>query len=1050
MRKHFLILMLLTLLPFAGWAAAGDPTAKAGLVYDANEKELVNDGTADGKEYYYAKVANEADAPTSTAAYSTTLPKETNAGDWDVWFIVKNSSDALADADLETAVKLDVKIAKATLTIQLLPVGITYGDNTTGLNGYYDVTYPVAGQNTPEAVGLTITPSWPSDLSVGTRTYSVSASANTNYNIALVTTQANFTVSKKAILIKTKFTHPAHFYYGDNIPELGVEFEGLVGTDELTVDASKLSFTIQNANTDAIAETETERAWLAVGTWNITPAYTGTYANYEVTVNETTSKQELTVEKRAIAGITVQYEGISASNPYKGAAYAPTFKAFIGEGANKKEVPTASYTLKLYKTNTYTEENTDYRNKGDFWVKVTDSGVGNFDDATPYTKDAVWFKIVPVTLTVQVSDFTKIYDHTANLTVTQDMTNAGFKWLTFYTLKGTDKDANFAAVVPTTTKVDVKAGGYAEELTVTSAALENVLGNHDNYNYNIIPGKLTINPATLTFAAKTTSSKYTKKSDENDAFALEYEITGYVDDNTATQAAINTAIFTTDNAPSLVRTNTSNVPGQYPISWSQGTKKSTVVNYDIVYTDVPSTVFLTITPVEGAHVVVTIFPKSKTYDKTPTTFGTLVEGEDYIVSGKVPTDVLEGTLTLSYGDKEDADTYELVGSGFELSAEALLHYDTTTYPTGIEYVNGEYTINPVKISSLTINEQMLKVGEAVKQNSAEYTAYTAAGVLEDDNLGAVIAENVDNTDENAPSAANETGIFSKGLVVSAFTNPNYVIDVTGGKFYGRLIRYAGEAYVLDDSKDLTAAAELVAKNALGTPMPITFSSRNMNAEKWNALVLPFDVTMTELIQAFGQYVVVDVLKETSDGNAHFKINLEETIEANTPFLIMMKTAKNMNTVNFANKIIKYVTVGDNQTVRDEQGNPYVTNGSGVKFIGVYKQQSFTYETGAGIKYMSGGQFFTVGEGYTGADADHTLYQKPLRAYLDMSETLSAHPMIFIENPDGSTTAISAINADNLVNNYTKDGWFTINGMKLNDMPTEKGIYIHNGKKVVLK
>lgn len=40
--------------------------------------------------------------------------------------------------------------------------------------------------------------------------------------------------------------------------------------------------------------------------------------------------------------------------------------------------------------------------------------------------------------------------------------------------------------------------------------------------------------------------------------------------------------------------------------------------------------------------------------------------------------------------------------------------------------------------------------------------------------------------------------------------------------------------------------------------------------------------------------------------------------------------------------------------------------------------------------------------------------------------------------------------DNVVESYTKDGWYTVNGVKLNDMPTVKGIYIHNGKKIVIK
>ena len=46
---------------------------------------------------------------------------------------------------------------------------------------------------------------------------------------------------------------------------------------------------------------------------------------------------------------------------------------------------------------------------------------------------------------------------------------------------------------------------------------------------------------------------------------------------------------------------------------------------------------------------------------------------------------------------------------------------------------------------------------------------------------------------------------------------------------------------------------------------------------------------------------------------------------------------------------------------------------------------------------------------------------------------------------------SAIGINTIDNDqWTKDTWFTINGIRLKDKPTKKGIYIHNGKKVIVK
>ena len=37
-----------------------------------------------------------------------------------------------------------------------------------------------------------------------------------------------------------------------------------------------------------------------------------------------------------------------------------------------------------------------------------------------------------------------------------------------------------------------------------------------------------------------------------------------------------------------------------------------------------------------------------------------------------------------------------------------------------------------------------------------------------------------------------------------------------------------------------------------------------------------------------------------------------------------------------------------------------------------------------------------------------------------------------------------------LNKVQNDEWFSLDGMKLNGQPTEKGIYIRNGRKVILK
>ena len=87
------------------------------------------------------------------------------------------------------------------------------------------------------------------------------------------------------------------------------------------------------------------------------------------------------------------------------------------------------------------------------------------------------------------------------------------------------------------------------------------------------------------------------------------------------------------------------------------------------------------------------------------------------------------------------------------------------------------------------------------------------------------------------------------------------------------------------------------------------------------------------------------------------------------------------------------------------------------------------------------------------------YEAPinaLEAYLYENRTVPAamkmllHPTIItVEDFDGQTTSIKTLNAETM-KAYAAEGWYTLDGIKLQSAPTEKGVYINNGKKVVIK
>ena len=286
------------------------------------------------------------------------------------------------------------------------------------------------------------------------------------------------------------------------------------------------------------------------------------------------------------------------------------------------------------------------------------------------------------------------------------------------------------------------------------------------------------------------------------------------------------------------------------------------------------------------------------------------------------------------------------------------------------------------------------------------------------------------------------GVFANGIdAVASNADPtktkwaNYDVDITQGDV--TVIAAAG-TITLDDTKDMKAT--LVAQN--GHVNNVTFTaSRNLTANSWNVMVLPFDITVSDLSRALG-YAVIDVMDEdATDGNVHFNIYMG-TIKANTPFMFKVDGQyQNLNQVVFAGKTIVYDTTNPAGKVAiDADGNSYVTDKGGNKLIGVYKN---------GTAIADGWYYF--GKDKTTqlpswVPASNAQPSKGERALLVLNNTSAAR--IFVEEPNGTVTEIETINADGVA--VAKDGWFTLNGVKLQGMPTEKGIYINNGKKVVVK
>ena len=280
-------------------------------------------------------------------------------------------------------------------------------------------------------------------------------------------------------------------------------------------------------------------------------------------------------------------------------------------------------------------------------------------------------------------------------------------------------------------------------------------------------------------------------------------------------------------------------------------------------------------------------------------------------------------------------------------------------------------------------------------------------------------------------------------------NAYYIFNFTGGA----LKVQSANTLILDDEDAVLAtriadAAALCAEDE-DVKYNVTFNRAKLTGKFWNAMVLPFETTVREVSNALG-YAVVDLLETSTDGDAHFKLAFG-TIPANTPFMVKTDADvvfEGVNTENpeaadyqaeveFENKTIVTTNIVD-----DFHGSQALFNDGHNKFYGIYTP--YILAANNTTERMLGRA--------TAAEKDNSwqIFQgyavKNTRGILILEKNLSAR--IFIEEPDGSTTVINSIDADGVA--MPAEGWYTLNGVKLQSMPTEKGVYINNGKKVVIK
>ena len=259
----------------------------------------------------------------------------------------------------------------------------------------------------------------------------------------------------------------------------------------------------------------------------------------------------------------------------------------------------------------------------------------------------------------------------------------------------------------------------------------------------------------------------------------------------------------------------------------------------------------------------------------------------------------------------------------------------------------------------------------------------------------------------------ESKVFNDGTLkligVNATTSVTFKLTSTNGGYF------ALDDVVISTADQVTLRDDAV--NAVETKVADVTVGRTIQGGVWNTLCLPFNTGKNTIAQATGN-AVEDVSLRTFSGFSNNELIFAEkdTITAGTPFLIKV-------TKTSANPVFTLASLKGDATAQTVTYN-------GASMAG----------TLAPTNIGATGLFLTATGELKKANSSSTTL-KGLRAYFTVpAGTLQARLML-----DDGATVIDMVEA------VAADGrWYAPDGRRYSTQPTRQGIYIKDGKKIIIR
>ena len=231
-------------------------------------------------------------------------------------------------------------------------------------------------------------------------------------------------------------------------------------------------------------------------------------------------------------------------------------------------------------------------------------------------------------------------------------------------------------------------------------------------------------------------------------------------------------------------------------------------------------------------------------------------------------------------------------------------------------------------------------------------------------------------------------------------------------------------------------------NNTGRLAHVTLSGRTLFKDGyWNTLCLPFSLNATQLASAQMDNADIRTLDNAAFSSSTLELNFADksAITAGTPYIIKWEGD---GSNNLQNPVFANVTI--DKTMHHVTCN--LGEGNAVTFKGTYSKLAYTEDTPS-ILFLGGESSLYYPKATASIGAQ--------RAYFELTGITAGQPAsingvrAFVLNYGNGTTGIVSLSTES-GNQGMADAWYSLDGRKLDGKPTRKGLYIVNGKKVVIK